>query len=306
MKWCKRFLNLNSQYVDFISASFIIAICLVVLLPKVHDSFRSETSHFDNGHLSYSQGLRLSAKERVADKADEDHRLPIGEIIICLGFFVFYCLDIGLSRDAVNSEDLPILNEQGRVPVVCCPSTRCPTSQRELPIDLDEQETKSIRSTITSPDDSHSIGEKDDDGCLMLLNRHHNHHVHSHHHDHNQHVVSKSSNKSRKTGYGSLNETDNSGVDPQKVSLATSLSGDDYDVEKDCDPRFVWPTSVRLTLFALIMAAILILFDLNVRGFIHAMQVFRAAATGALLYIALYLILPRTHTSCRYCTEEVA
>lgn len=271
----KRYFNIYSTYIDFLSASLIISLCIAVLLPKVHDSFGPKQLAFPQARASLA-----TLERQAADQTDHDeHRLPIGEILVCVGFLVFYCLGLGVSKEQASRsrESAPMLvGRDSTTPTVCCPSTRCPT--------LPAKEPSAAPESARGSDKLHV--EESDESCLMLLNRHHNHHVHAHHHDHGQAGASESPLRRQKRHYGTEQQVD---TDSGELESHTG-----------------WPTSAKVTLFALIFAGLLIVLDLHMHGMVQAIKVFRAGATGALLYVALYLVLPRNSAGCRTCTEEVA
>lgn len=70
------------------------------------------------------------------------------------------------------------------------------------------------------------------------------------------------------------------------------------------EDTFTWPLSIKVGLFAIILAVSLVLFDLKIYGLMDALQVFRAAAVGALLYIAFFLVLPKNPAGCGSCSKE--
>lgn len=65
-----------------------------------------------------------------------------------------------------------------------------------------------------------------------------------------------------------------------------------------------WPPSIKVGLFAIIFALSLVLFDFKIYGFMDALQIFRAASVGALLYIAFFLVLPKNPAGCGSCSKE--
>lgn len=220
----KTFLYRHSNIVDFLNASLIIVLCLLILLPKVHESFLITSSN-DHDFTNFAQQLKLADLLKPTNDAHNHnhhyHMLPVGEIIICTGFFVFYCMGLYLSGSAKQSDQ----NE--RQPLLLAKRKVSPYYVEEITI---------TRRPIEARD-------------------------------------------------GSGNQADSDTFFEQSATL-------------------VWPSSIRVTTFALIVAAVLIVFDVNVHGLMEAIKVFRAAATGALLYVAFFLVLPKG-PGCKVCTKVV-
>lgn len=215
----KTFLYKHSQVVDFLCASLIIILCLIVLLPKVHESFQITSS---NSHVeSYNVTPELNLDDaHEGGHHHHNHKLPIGEIIICVGFFVFYCLSIGFTSAPATGERQPLLLAKRKVTPYYVEEIRI----TRRPIDADE---------------ACSIGCDED---LRLY----------------------------------------------RQAEANSL---------------IWPLSAKMSLFGILLAATLIVFDVNIHGLMETIKVFRAAATGALLYVAFFLVLPKG-PGCKVCTKD--
>lgn len=331
--------------VDFLSASLIIILCLVILLPKVHDSFQSGSNNDNNlphAHNLHQQDDLLeisttSMADNLTTYSDTDvwannetlhhdhahhhqHSLPLGEVIICVGFFIFYILGMGLSK-AKESQSVPLLMGERKISTVCCSSTRCPASQREALDSTGESDSKN-KSHEEMLEGAHLFKDTQDESCVLLLNRHHRHHTHNKHHEH------QSNNKSRRTTNSNYGSTSTIRVNKPKTIQDVVDSEDENKKNKSSviyveeikvtrlpvtsegvvvdDEDLNWPLSIKVTISCLIIAAVLILFDADVHGFVEAMNIFRAATTGAILYMAFFLILPRKSPGCRPCSKEEA
>lgn len=345
--YSKSFLHNHSNLVDFLSASVIIIVCLVILLPKVHESFQPHEDDFmleDEAKLENLQQPPPLPQLQPPVNPPNDHthhhhnRVPVGEIIICFGFFAFYCIGLGLSQDRYGRESFQ-WSSSGRPSAVCCSSTRCPSERQDRPFFDTYGETFRETEPLTGGGGGGGgaggcTSEKIDDNedCVLLLNRHHNHHTHSRHHEHggtstqsynHNHNHTNNGGKQaskRKLDYGSTSKimAHDEQHSPSKsrpsphhstpkpattiyvdqIRIISLPTDDDY---KGCPG---WPMSTKMTLFSLILAASLILFDMNVLGLIKTIRVFRAAATGALLYVAFFIILPRGSAGCKPCKEE--
>lgn len=249
----KIFLSKHSHIVDFLSASLIISLCLIILLPKVHDSFQQvssnslhhnhnheieqinittsrigtpskENSNFDDeliSKLEFDED-NLSVPEELEHNRHHHHHhgLPIGELLICVGFFVFYCIGLGLSKTNYTSERQPLLLAKRKI---------------------NKYYVEEIRITRRPIDD---------------------------------------------------NSTSDAN---QQQQQQTDTSRNTMDSK--------WHLSAKVSLFALLLASSLIVFDINVHGLMETIKVFRAAATGALLYLAFFVILPKT-PDCNFCTKS--
>lgn len=321
----KRFINNYTNLVNYISASLIICICLIVLLPKVHDSFlQSETQHqhnhahdlpqpeiISNGSIAESIDAEMPIDEFSANLAPpsipddnnslpsasndannnqhhhHNHTLPIGEIIICLGFFTFYCIGLSLSGKSDAKERDPLMDRSRGSSTICCSSTRCPSGKRKLSAGLSANvNMQSDFAKSKSNEELHMSSEQQDDNCVLLLNKHHNHHTHSH-----LQPPTVNLPNDRKKHYGSTSHF----VEEIRISRVSN----DFD-----EAQLSWPLATRVTLFGLLLAGALILFDMNIHGLMETVKVFRAVATGALLYIAFFLVLPKNPVGCNSCTEE--
>lgn len=339
----KRFLNNHSRSVDFLSASCIICLCLIILLPQVHESFQAHPEPTDEAINTISQNhlesieLQPNLPQLIANVTGEppaglelgqlnpkpqdnnnnnhhhhNHKFPTGEVIICAGFFVFYCIGLGLWR-VEPKESQQLMVAERRVSTNCCSSTRCPSGQREILEANETLESGKSRSHEEMLESAHLFNDRtQDNDCLLLLNRHHNHHTHSHHHDHHQQpaLVAK------KADYGSTSRNGITNTANGDLVRARSLESQrpttvyveeiritSTSLDSHWD-NFKWPLSTRVAIFGLILAASLILFDMNVHGLMKAIKVFRAAATGALLYVAFFLVLPRGPAGCNSCKKE--
>lgn len=347
----KRFLNDHCYIVDFLSASITILLCLVVLLPRVHESFLPDDDHHQNEDHNHQLEIVSNNGSDITTLADDvvpvppephkhvhNHRFPIGEVLICIGFFVFYCIGLGLSRPQVTMSDQQqqLFASQRRKQSVCCSSTRCPSSvppQNVVASACQEANRQagdeSSGITRPAPNDEQSLltasdeqqVNKDED-CVMLLNPHHQHHTHTKHHEHqhgntvNQQDATVRVPTKRRVNYGATGQSSDiramlAMVDEQALASPrqnttivvdeiriVSESSEDYDQEQQ------WPHSLRLLLFSLVLAMALFFLDMNVLGMIRAIKVFRAASTGALLYVAFFIMIPRKSVSCNSCTEE--
>lgn len=329
----KRFLHNQAKYVDFLSASLIISICFIVLLPKVHESFRQPHEHdHEDDHSNDDLTLQLPNGPTIPGQPQPDpihiphahhhhnHSLPIGEVLICAGFFVFYCIGLCLKSQALRTEGRgPMLLAERKVSTVCCPSTRCPSGQREVldqAGDADVSDPK-CRSQEEMLEGAHLFTNQEEDDCVFALNRHHSHHTHSHHHEHStghQVPVKKPTN----SDYGSIpkngnkapeqlvaadNTTKPSTIYVEEIRIRRSIVDSDDDGDDASGPAN-WPLSIRVTLFGLLLAALLVVFDMKSQGIVETVKVFRAAATGALLYLAFFVVLPKDSAGCNSCTRE--
>lgn len=290
----KGYFNSHSTYIDFLSASLIISLCIIVLLPKVHESFQADYGSRIERALTTSanqertnENLRAFLDEQTVERNQDDHHQPpIGEILVCIGFLVFYCLGLCLTKDHQECSSLAI--EASTAPTVCCPSTRCPT----LPATQQTAPGQPSSDAIGSAEVANS--DQAEESCLMLLNRHHNHHVHASHHYHGRHYHGQGAPR-----YASIQQKSSYGTVQPPTYQSHSVTAELYDDS-------TWPMTTKVTAFSLVFAGLLILLDLHMQGVMQALKVFRAGATGALLYVAFYLVLPRNSAGCRTCTEEVA
>jgi len=300
----KRFLYKYAHFVDFLSASFIICLCLIVLLPKVHDSFHA--TRIPHGEEAISVGFAHLSQQ--PDHHERHHKLPLGEVLICAGFFAFYCIGMVITKLNVRDTGL-LLPFERRISTVCCSSTRCPSGQREV---LETSEGKNGNNSHEDiSEGAHLLSEQNvDEDCVLLLNRHHNHHTHNRHHDHRNNQPTSQSK--RPLNYGS---TLGNNVVPDLVQAGntrvkpTTVYVEEIRISRVTDDQkalLTWPLSTRMTLFSLLLAGALILFDMNIHGLMISIRVFRAAATGALLYIAFFLVLPKNLAGCKSCSLEEA
>lgn len=321
LNYSKRFLHNYSNLVNFISASLILCICLIVLLPKVHESFQATATEHHHDHavelpqpgtisdglvdiINTTSPLGLSADlapPAILDSnpsASQDgghhhhnHTLPIGEVIICIGFFVFYCIGLSLSEKSDATERDPLVERSRGSSTICCSSTRCPSGKRKLSTGMTTSVYKQAElSKSKSNEELHMSNDNQDTSCVLLLNRHHNHHTHSHLQPPAA-TLANGTNKKPLIHYGSTSQF------VEEIRISRVL--DDFD-----DAKLSWPLATRVTLFGLLLAGGLILFDMNIHGLMETIKVFRAVATGALLYIAFFLVLPKNSVGCRSCTEE--
>lgn len=303
----------HSYIAEFLGASIVICLCLMILMPQVHDSF----SEHDSSDVDDSDDFQVKVPD-IEPQHHHSHSFPTGEVIICAGFLLFYCIGLGLDKTHITPVGNQIVQAKRRDSTICCSSTRCPASQ---PTTRDSQE-----SIVKIPGTEIIIGNKPtdietaecailindrnvDDDCVLLLNRHHNHHMHTKHHDHNLHQ-----NGSRQTlGYGSTSARRDSGLaqeiqDDDASKLTGSLRTEEISInlleprDRNRDPG--WSRPMKMTLFCLIVAAILIVLDLNIRVTMESMKVIKAATTGALLYLAFFLIFPKDEAGCNSCTNE--
>lgn len=299
----KRFCHNYSNVTDFLSASLIICICLIVLLPKVHESFKSDTEkHAHNSQFS--------------NEHDHDHEIPIGEIIICSGFFLFYCIGLYLNGPFILRQPKTRSPVKRRDSTICCSSTRCPTSPlpngsqadtiaRAIAPDLSIGYLPNMMETT-----SLITARNPDDDCVLLLNRHHNHHMHTRHHEHKSPDQPNPAN----TKYGSTsskrdgNQETNSMIEGLSKPSSEMFQGEINITllprHGDGTKRLDWPRSIKVTLLCVILAGLMIALDMQLQGILEAIKVFRAAATGALLYSAFFLILPKDSAGCNSCEED--
>lgn len=360
----ERFLYNYSHLIDFLSASLIIVLCLIILLPKVHDSFQTTSSDEDNltkvihnHQVDDSNNLtKISGNIVISSTAAEtttttsvlnspqisivphsennhdhhghhhNHKLPLGEVLICIGFFVFYIIGLGMgSIESRKQPTEPSMLGERKISTVCCSSTRCPASQRDT---LESECVAKSKSHEEMLEGAHLFNDVDqEEQCVLLLNRHHNHHTHSKHHNHQPSFNIPNGSKAKKhADYGSTSRIDNkakyeiiSSIDDsfdtdeavkkpstvyvEEIRITRVSSNIDSDDEDGIKNR---PPSIKVTIFGLILIALLILFDLDIHGLIESVKVFRAAATGALLYMAFFLILPREPAGCNSCSKEEA
>lgn len=357
----KRFLHNYSHVIDFLSASLIIVLCLIILLPKVHDSFLTTSSDEDNltkvihnhqvGDNNNLTGIsdiivtssttttttsvlntpQISIISHSDNNHDHhghhhNHKLPLGEVLICVGFFVFYIIGLGMgSVESRKQPTEPLMLGERKISTVCCSSTRCPASQRDA---IESESVIKSKSHEEMLEGAHLFTDADqEEQCVLLLNRHHNHHTHSKHHNHQPSFNNANGSKSKKyADYGSTSRMDNK----TKYEMISSID-DSFDTDEtikkpstvyveeiritrvssnfdsdDEDETRNWPPSIKVTICGLILIAVLILFDLDIHGLIESVKVFRAAATGALLYMAFFLILPREPAGCNSCSKEEA
>lgn len=168
----------------------------------------------------------------------------------------------------------------------------------------------SPNSTVEGLETTHLFDEKEpDDNCVMLLNKHHNHHTHSRHHDHQTHDKGSVPAKKR-SDYGAIRDASN--VDPDVLGPYGKSSAVYVEEIRITGNRSVgdnenmaclsWPLSAKVTLFGLILAGALTLFD--IQGLLQTLKVFRAASTGVLLYVAFFLVMPKSSAGCKSCQEE--
>lgn len=359
--YLKKFLHNYSQLVDFISASLITALCLIVLLPKVHDSFTTiiqnendlyEVNHSQDSNLiteisaidveDISANLTKNDPEisfkvpSVISQDDHDathghhhhhnHELPLGEVLICIGFFIFYVIGLGMGKiKSTKQSNEPLMMGGRKISTVCCSSTRCPASQRNNCENAADSAIKS-KSHEEMLEGAHLFNDANqEEQCVLLLNRHHNHHTHSKHHNHQTIMSHPDSGVSRRrVDYGSTSRIDNkmnyeiiSGLDysfddeiqkpstvyVEEIKITRASSSCDSDDE---DGNRNWPISIKITIFGLSLIALLSFLDVDIHGLVETIKVFRAVGTGALLYIAFFLILPRGPAGCNSCSEEEA
>lgn len=367
----KAFLNEHCHVVDFLSASITICLCLTILLPRVHESFlqpaedhhgsatkpgASQTDPTDGpaGALLPTAQLQLllppppppppppnqtvlvgaqdAAHQNYGHQHNHNHHFPAGELLICIGFFVFYCTGLGLARPRTADYDLYLARLRKQSTTSCCTSSRCPApnigdavSQGDSVSQLPQPDQDELAAIL--PPDANMLQQQVENDCLMLLNRHHQHHTHSKYHEHsnapanlaNNHSTNNNNNNftkhRRRPNYGStqppvLSEGANYHdlTQDDKITVApkpnTTIVVDEIRITSGPDPRNdQWPHSLRLLLFTIILALILIFFDMNVLG-IRAVKVFRATSTGALLYVAFFIMLPQKSANCSSCREE--
>lgn len=351
----KKFLYKYSHLIDFLCASLIIVLCLILLLPKVHDSFKTITPHEDDPFgVNHNQDGNLITEISINDVEDtvtknsttssaqdpfavpaisshdshhHSHELPLGEVLVCIGFFTFYIIGLGMSRvKSTKQSTEPLMLGERKISTVCCSSTRCPASQKEILENAPDSVIKS-KSYEEMLEGAHLFNDTDqEEQCVLLLNRHHNHHTHSKHHNHQSIISHQNGGATRKqrVDYGSTSRIDNkmqyeiiNGIDDsfddeirkpstiyvEEIRITRVPSSCDSDIEEG---NRNWPASIKLTIFGLSLTAVLILFDLNIHGLVETIKVFRATATGALLYIAFFLVLPRGPAGCNSCSEEEA
>lgn len=297
----KLFCHIHSNVIGFLSASLIICICFIALLPRVHESFKSD------------------AEKQVHDfvspyESEHNHQTPIGEIIICSGFLLFYCIGLYLDGSLRDAESRWL--DTRRDSTICCSSTRCPTSK--LPNGSHMDSTIAIAQEVTfsqlSIMETTSLitAKNPEDDCVLLLNRHHNHHMHTRHHEHKSPRQSKSILKYGSTSWKLDDNQDTKSIVegptkhspeiPQRyidITLLPPHEDDRYDTK-----YMDWPRYIKITLLCLILAGLMIALDLQLQGLLEAIKVFRAAATGALLYSAFFLILPKERAGCNFCEDD--
>lgn len=301
----KRFLYKYSSIVDFISASIIICLCLIILLPQVHESFKQQ-------HSDSHPSTNLTVEAHIHQRAhNHSHNFPTGEAIVCAGFFVFYCIGLGLCKSPSGGENQPLVRcnfTERKVSTVCCSSKRCPSSRPDLTKSEAQDETDQAETSLLCKNNKQT---SQGDDCVLLLNRHHNHHTHTSHHEHFQ---PQSNNKH--SDYGSTDKNNASpitiheetidectiiqDINIEEIRMASMSTDGDYAT----DSGLKWPLSARMTLLALLLALTLIVFDVYVNGLMQMMKVFKAASTGALLYVAFFLVLPKDQAGCNSCTRE--
>lgn len=362
----KNFLNDHCYIVDFISASITICLCLIILLPRVHESFlpdehqdaivadeqpvapstiagvdllnaQASLNATNSGAIDQTDQEQEGLEVKEADDGHHGHRhhhnhsFPAGEMLICIGFFVFYCAGLGIARPQVTGVDQDLyLARRRKQSISCCTSSRCPAPNEDLVViqaDALSQKPIVVRpdelTTILSPDES-LLQQQAENDCLMLLNRHHQHHTHSKHHEHPPAATSQASDskgsqvRQRKTDYGSTQAPANSSrvtyMDEHMQDEAIKVTPREHnntivmdEIRITSGPEIrkdQWPHSLKLLSFTIILALVLIFFDMNVMGMIRAVKVFRATSTGALLYIAFFIMLPQKPASCSSCEEE--
>ena len=383
----KSCINEHCYIVDFLSASIIICLCLIILLPRVHDSFLPSD---DGAHIDHDNQIQQQQQEKLDENVtnhnqplgvqsivngtnqpdlinlpdqqtvdqidasiedsqpDNGHHhhhehFPAGELLICIGFFVFYCTGLGLARPQVNpnEEETNLARSLKRTTsTVCCSSTRCPPSVHQAAVargldtnvgqevaDRERMEMFNELAVLSPADESLVQQQQLDTDCVMLLNRHHQHHTHASHRGH-QVAVPQTGNivKNKRQNYGSTQSnsyikqnhvkadttdtyngqaeaTDISHVSPDRNAtiIVDEIRITSGPVDED---KVGWPHSLRMLIFSLILAFILIFFEINVQGMIRAVKVFRATSTGALLYVAFFIMLPRRPAGCNSCKEE--
>lgn len=362
----KSFVNRHSNLVDFLSSSIVICLCFTVLLPRVHESFAPKTIHSHEPTVEEATGEHTIGSENVTPNELDDaqttatshggpiiedevhnhghhhhnHTFPTGEVLICVGFFVFYCIGLKLNRPVGSMEEQFLVAKKRSVSAtVCCSSTRCPSSQPIAGPSTTTNEgnqrrqqqlldTNSIEKQLVTRRQSTSENE-----CLLLLNRHHQHHTHNRHHEHTTtaptNYQSEATNQrvsfvdddgrrklaaSKRSDYGtaSSNNSDNDELRREIPNQETTIVVDEIRITSP--PPMIqgsrnfknqcWPHSIKMLFVSLILAASLIMFDMNILGLLRTLRVFRAASTGALLYIAFFIMLPRQSAGCNSCQDE--
>lgn len=307
--FCHRY----SHITDYLCGSVVICICIILLMPKVHDSFHVN-SQKKHSHLD----LQLEPKDKSIRNHYHQHEFPIGEVIISVGFLVFYCIGVFLNKTIRPQVEDPLSKVPRKISTTCCSSTRCPATQSTSWTDSPRKPNEFLVSAtihaLPKQETSSLITKGLDEDCVLLLNRHHNHHMHTKHHSH---TVKNHTYPS--VGYGSTSSKDERGSaveethgDTIKISenvysgeINISLLSEDSNNSHACmDSNLSWPRSIKVTILCIILASILIALDLNLQGLMEAIKVFRAAATGALLYLAFFLILPNDAAGCNSCLDE--
>lgn len=377
----KIFLNRHEHFVDFFCATTLICVCLIVLLPRVHDSFIEQTAanhtHEDSTLLDSTFTSAVSNETVDSDSQvsvpmvlanfngstnantatltpfveeqdhspnhDHDHHhhhgFPAGEFLVCIGFFVFYCVGFtlegspveGLERDAVSRQSRRAILRRQSTATTCCSSTKCPpippyAGHQSQVIESNQLISSGgqLVSELTLLAPRTSLRNPDDD-CLMLLNPHHQHHTHNKHHDTAQLTTSMSVGnvESGQALYGSIGGRDDqlvqrrhqtSASDIANISKNTAISKpkatiivDEIRITSEPSEVYVslsWPRSLKMLLISMILAAFLVFFDMKLHGWLTAIRVFRACSTGALLYVAFFIMLPRDRVGCNSCQEE--
>jgi len=333
-----------------------------------------ESSHDDDGLLSIVQNTtdgdtlmidQMSLENELGDSTtthqhphNHKHNFPTGEVTICIGFFVFYCIGIRLnnSSNQYTKERGPLLarHKTNHAPVtVCCSSTRCPSDRLSDPtrqvVPVRGPETNHLVREAKDHEQTLKQAEKD---CVLLLNRHHQHHTHNKHHEHPSSTTAINSQtgplrSSRCLQMDGLESSDKYPVKYQNYGTVSGAGGAQFEWEshqvegenlvesggdfgqslprkststivvdeiriispppiyiRDSIHNQCWPNSIKMFFLSLFLAALLILFDMNILGLLRILKLFRAACTGALLYIAFFILLPNDSAGCNSCQEE--
>lgn len=178
-----------------------------------------------------------------------------------------------------------------------------------------------------------------DDSCVLLLNKHHQH---PHHHHNNQSTnasqqaatsglykqtclsttTTTTISKKKKHSYGSL-KSSSSSLNKQRKNTKTCNNNDCEDEEdlievvSSCEVQscsneldmlirqrhLPWPRSIKITLTGLILS-LLLLYAPNFQNVTRIINSIRGILTGALFYIAFYVVLPSPEeTNCDSCAE---
>lgn len=313
----KRFVHRHLNVFNFLTASIIICICLIVLLPAAHLPLdaSSPTAHGHDEH-SHSQNDH-NDDQNQHHHHHHHHGIPTGEVLVCAGFFVFHSIGLLVGGRKMDERE-PLLIAERKASTVCCSSTRCPSSREPIPEMLMRAGCSTGSGVAANSheqilDGAHMIystGAEDD--CVLLLNQHHQHHTHNTHHEHVPTTPTISAHpRAGQSNYGSMA--------PDLVRNALNAHTDLIDGERHSriyveeikagparDDILRWPLSIQVGLFAILFAVALVLFDLKIYGLMDALQVFRSASVGALLYIAFFLVLPKNSAGCGSCSKERA